>query len=107
MRVSNLTSPRSGSPVANQYEIMSDDGSTSTFQSYRTVIAKNTSGHFTISSDWDYSRTTAKYFYQWLRSFGLDDEDIAGVKKFLKNASYGDRDNSRSRFTVEYVEELR
>ena len=106
MRVTNLTSPRSGEPVANQYEITSDDGATSTFQSYRTVIAKNTSGHFVISSDWNYSRTTSKYFHQWLRSFGLDGEDIEGVKKFLKKANYGDTDKSRSRFTLEYVEAL-
>lgn len=106
MRVTNLNSPRSGEPVANQYEIISDDGATSTFQSYQTVIAKNTSGHFVISSNWNYSVTTSKYFNQWLRSFGLDDDDIRGVKKFLKNAKYGDSDNSRSRFTVEYVKEV-
>lgn len=106
MRVTNLNSPRSGSPVANQYEILSDDGSTSTFQSYKTVIAKNVSGHFVISGDWNYSVTTTKYFNQWLRSFGLDAEDIAGVKKFLKSAKNGDRDLSRSRFTLEFTESL-
>ena len=104
MRVSNLTSPRSDRPVANQYEI--EDGNTSTFQSYRTVIAKNTSGHFTISSNYNYSVTTSRYFNQWLRSFGLDVEDIKQVKKWLSKANYGDTDNSRSRFTVTYVEEL-
>lgn len=105
MRVTNLTSPRSDRPVANQYEITDDNG-VATFQSYATPIAKNSSGRFTISSNWNYSVTTNKYFNQWLRSFGLDADDIKQVKKWLKNAKPGDTDNSRSRFTLAYVEEL-
>lgn len=104
MRVTNLESPRSGRPVANQYLIETDSGEL--FQSYRTPIAKNEGGRFTISSNWNYSVTTSKYFNQWLRSYGLDAEDIAGVKKFLKSAKPGDSDMSRSRFTLHYVEEL-
>ena len=104
MRVTNLTSPRSGRPVANQYEIQ--DNGVNTFQSYATVIANNKSGHFTISSDYNYSVTTGKYFNQWLRSFGLDDQDIKSVKKWLAKANYGDKDLSRSRFTLELVKEL-
>lgn len=110
MRVTNLSSPRSGRPVANQYIINDYDGEAAEavefFQSYETTIAKNQGGHFTISEDWNYSRTTTKYFYEWLRGWGLSDE-IPAIKKWLKGAKPGDQDLSRSRFTLELVEELR
>lgn len=107
MRVSNLTSPRSGSPVANQYEIISDDG-TATFQSYQTVIAKKSGYVYTISSDWNYSRTTSKYFYQWLREYGWSGAELVELKKFLQKASEGDTWNTPAMaVTVNYVEELK
>ena len=66
MRVSNMKSPRSGSPVANQYVI--EDKGTRTFQSYDSTIATvNEHGVKLNKEYWDYSRTTLKYLAQFLR----------------------------------------
>jgi len=102
--VKNLTSPRSGEPVKNQFVI--DVDGVETFQSYQTAIAKNRSGMFTISSNYNYSVTTSRYFNQWLKSYGLDDNDIAHVKKWLKTAKHGDTDYSTSRYSLYYVDSL-
>lgn len=88
MKVTNLTSPRSGAPVANQFTIK--DGDTEVFQSYDTVIAKKEGLLYTISGDYNYSNTTNRYFGQWLRSWGWYDSDIKELKKFLTNANEGD-----------------
>lgn len=106
MMAYNLTSPRSGRPVANQYEI--EDKGTVYFQSYRTLIAKKTGATYTISSNWDYSRTTAKYFYEWLRGYGFNEYEIDELKKWLRKPSrkHGDRINDFVNQTIEYVEEL-
>lgn len=75
MKVKNLTSPRTGSEVANQFVI--SDGNTEVFQSYRSVIGRKTFGaDYRIELDavyYNYSRTTAKYRNQWL---GMDTKEI-------------------------------
>lgn len=86
--VMNLESPRSGNPVANQFVISTENGEV--FQSYQTPIAKKEGVIYTISNDWNYSRTTSKYFYQWLRSFGWNGGEIADLCKWLKKAEEGD-----------------
>jgi len=61
-----MTSPRSGSPVANQFEIYTPEGRY--FQSYRSIIAF-VDKFDKISLDeyyHDYSRTTSKYLTQFL-----------------------------------------
>lgn len=66
MKVSNMTSPRTGNPVANQFLIKLSDGAI--FQSYETLIAvKYNDGRIKLAEGWgDYSRTTSKYLYQFL-----------------------------------------
>lgn len=72
MLISNMESPRTGKPVANQYIIEEKGGimgnfiRRETFQSYRSVIAIVTT--WTDRKDtvldetyWNYSRTTSKY----------------------------------------------
>lgn len=61
-----MTSPRSGDPVANQFEITI--GGLTFFQSYSTVIAvRDPQGHVTLDTNsWDYSVTTGKYRNQFL-----------------------------------------
>lgn len=72
VNVNNLTSPRTGNPVANQFEIRVGDAIY--FQSYRTMIAKKEGGVITLDSNaLDYSRTTSKYLYQFL---GMDRKEI-------------------------------
>lgn len=61
IKVSNLTSPRSGRKIANQFEITTNDGRY--FQSYSTVIVfiSNDGKTYLDQKDWDCSRTTSKY----------------------------------------------
>lgn len=101
--VSNMKSSRSGALVANQFIINDEEGEI--FQSYATPIAKKSGTTFTISSNWDYSVTTSKYFYAWLRTFGLG-YDLVDVKKWLKKATEGDTYNELPSCTIKYVEEL-
>lgn len=73
-RVENIESPRSGRPVANQFEVIMDTavGRVVLFQSYETPIAMtvrcmvhNTT--YYIATDERYSGTTTKYqkvFYE-------------------------------------------
>lgn len=103
MKVTDLTSPRSGGKVANQFTIT--DGDTEYFQSYETIIAKKQGVTYTISSDYNYSNTTSKYFRQWLREWGFDDDRIKSLKKWLTNAKDGDT-LVEDRYTIKYINEL-
>jgi len=63
--VKNITSPRSGKEVTNQFIIETDEGWY--FQSYKTVIVfKSTTGQLWMDEEaWNYSVTTAKYRNQF------------------------------------------
>ncbi|MBV6446389.1 MAG: hypothetical protein IFNCLDLE_02687 [Ignavibacteriaceae bacterium] len=83
IKVSQMESPKSGSPVANQYEIRTDDGVY--FQSYRSIIAFRPYGDGKIVLDeyyWDYSRTTGKYRNEFLG------ENTAETRKKIKSGEY-------------------
>lgn len=74
-KVYNLTSNRSGRPVANQYEIITKDNYI--FQSYNSIIAKVNRKTNRITLDdyyWDYSATTLKYLKQFLNISLTKDE---------------------------------
>jgi len=69
IKVHNLNSPRTGNPVANQYEIITEDNYI--FQSYNSIIAKRNRETNKITLDsyyWDYSRTTLKYLKEFLNT---------------------------------------
>lgn len=62
IRVQNMTSPRSGREVTNQFKIFVNDGVY--FQSYDKVIVYKDFKNNKVYLDkiyWGYSRTTAKY----------------------------------------------
>ena len=60
VRVENMKSPITGRAIANQFIITI--GSTTYFQSYRSVIVRKTPKGVTLDKHyWDYSRTTGKY----------------------------------------------
>lgn len=66
-KVKNMTSPRSGEPVKNQFII--EQGSKEIFQSYNTVIAIKDFDTQKIVLDtnaYDYSATTSRYLNQFL-----------------------------------------
>jgi hypothetical protein len=72
------------------------------------VIAKKTGFNYVISSDWNYSRTTSKYFYEWLRSYGFNNFEIDTLKKWLNKAKDGDElvELLSTRVNIKYVDEL-
>lgn len=66
IKVVQMYSPRSGRPVANQFEIHTGNGVY--FQSYDSIIVfKSNDGRVTLDKYyWNYSRTTAKYRNEFL-----------------------------------------
>ncbi len=62
----SMTSPRTGNPVANQFEIYTPEGKY--FQSYRSIIAfVDKFGQIMLDEYYhNYSRTTSKYLTQFL-----------------------------------------
>ncbi len=80
-RVRQMSS-RSGSPVANQFEISINSVGTF-FQSYSSIIAAKTpEGIILDEYYWDYSRTTGKYRNQFLN------ENIAETRAKIKSGEY-------------------
>jgi len=67
-----MRSPRSGNPVPNQYIIHTDEGVY--FQSYDVIVGYKPRGLQVLHLDedyWNWSRTTSKYLYIWLRGLGI------------------------------------
>lgn len=82
VRVRNMRSPRTGSPVANQFIIFTAFGDY--FQSYESVIAcRDNQGQWWLDENkWDYSVTTSKYLNEFL---GVD---TAEKKRRIKSGYY-------------------
>jgi hypothetical protein len=89
IKVYNLESPRSGNPVANQYEIETDKYYI--FQSYGSTIAKKERGFLgKVILDpyyWNYSRTTLRYLKQFL-GVNISSKEI---EERIKNGTYKTR----------------
>lgn len=62
-KVQNLSSPRSGRDVPNQYDLICENGIA--FQSYGTLIAVRMHGYLYLTDAHDYSKTTNKYATEW------------------------------------------
>lgn len=85
--VRNLTSPRSGGAVVNQFVINTNKGTF--FQSYRTIVAKvDNKGQIWLTDAWNYSRTTTKYLYQFLSEYGWRDLSADKVRKLIKDKTF-------------------
>lgn len=76
-RAKNIESPRSGRPVANQFEVIMDTavGRVVLFQSYETPIAITVSHKvngvlYYIATDKKYSMTTSKYQNIFYKKYG-------------------------------------
>lgn len=93
IRVYNLSSPRTGEPVRNQFCISVPLAGITHFQSYETTC---------LVYDWEcrvltvypeafgYSNTTSKYSRAFLRDeIGFSDTDIDEIKKLAKAESFG------------------
>lgn len=58
-----------GNAAANQFIINTPKATY--FQSYGSVVAKiDRNGNLILSTDWDYSKTTIKHLYIFLRMYG-------------------------------------
>lgn len=57
-----------GNPAANQFVIRTKKATY--FQSYRSVVCKLDGINIVLSTDWEYSKTTMKHLYIFLRSMG-------------------------------------
>ncbi len=84
--ISNLCSPATGNPVANQFHVRLSDADV--FQSYRTNIAEVRGNNLTLSDEWDCSHTTMKYLWVFLGMFGFD--DFCGAAKMRRAIKKGE-----------------
>lgn len=93
MGVKQLINNR-GNAAANQFVIETKDATY--FQSYNSIIAKiGKNRKLTVSSDWDYSKTTMKHLNIFLANYGY--YDFVGAKNMRKAIEEGE---------VKYVETL-
>lgn len=106
MKVENLKG-QSGRAVSNQFAIK--DGNRKIFQSYDSVVveAKRHTDfcEVNIGHDWDYSRTTSKYFKIFLTDeVGFTDEEVEQIKKELRK---GHDYIVIDRFIIHYCDDMR
>lgn len=106
MEVKNLEGG-SGRAVVNQFVI--EDDNRKVFQSYDSTIVEvkwhTDFCEVNIGYDWDYSRTTTKYFKMFLiDEVGFTDEEVEQIKKELRK---GHNYILVNRFIIHYCEDMR
>jgi hypothetical protein len=81
-----------GNAAANQF-VLYDGKGTTFFQSYRTIIARSDNGNVTLDSNaLDYSRTTSKHLYIFLRQCGWGVHNKAEVQDKIKTGIFKTED---------------
>ena len=84
--VTNLINER-GNAVRNQFVIY--DNGKITFQSYSTTICVIENGKVSVNlTKWNYSNTTSKYLYQFLRANGWDVKRNKDVQKLIDDGTF-------------------
>ena len=84
--VTNLINER-GNAVRNQFVIYDNNGIT--FQSYQTKICNIANGVVSVNYNmWDYSNTTSKYLYQFLRANGINVQGKKDVQRLIDNGTF-------------------
>lgn len=106
MKVYNLEG-QSGRAVVNQFVI--EDDNRKVFQSYDSTIVEvkwhTDFCEVNIGYNWDYSRTTTKYFKMFLMDeVGFTDEEVEQIKKELRK---GHNYIAINRFVIHYCEDMR
>lgn len=90
VKVQNMKNEK-GRDVVNQFLINDYMNGVLIFQSYNTTIAEYdyNNNKLTITSAWNYSRTTLKYFYMFLSNqvYGVVDMDGVALWQGLQNAT--------------------
>lgn len=83
MKVQNLINAN-GNANANQFVI--NDGNKIYFQSYDSIVCKIENGKVTLGKDWNYSTTTSKHLYTFLKQNGFYElADRKAILKAIKN----------------------
>ena len=77
----NLCSPTSWRPVANQFEFRYENGRA--FQSYESLVAVKMGGQLYLGADHDYSKTTNKYMKAWTGKTAQERRDGIESGKFI------------------------
>ncbi len=96
MKIENLVNAR-GNKVANQFKITAKNKTY--FQSYGSVVASidKATGKVELYKDWDYSNTTRKHLYQFLRDSGRRDlYNKKQVEMAIKTGAVSYREESPS-----------
>lgn len=84
--ITNLINER-GNAVRNQFVIY--ENGKITFQSYSTKICTIENGKVSVNRTmWCYSRTTAKYLYQFLRANGINVHGKKDVQKLIDEGTF-------------------
>ena len=90
--VQNLCSPRTGSPVKNQFVVRIPLAGISRFQSYNTICLsydRDCKVLTVFPEAFGYSVTTSKYSRSFLRDeIGISDSDIDNIRKLAKTESF-------------------
>lgn len=93
IKVRNITNAN-GNTVANQFEIVVYNGdfeNTTFFQSYNSIIAEVRDSDGQVYLDeyyWDYSRTTMRHLYNFLRQWGYDELNSKIVRQYIKDGKF-------------------
>lgn len=74
-----------GNPAANQFIIKTKKATY--FQSYDSVVCKLDGVNIVLSMDWDYSNTTRKHLYMFMRQNGY--RKLSSAKEVRKAISEG------------------
>lgn len=106
MKARNLEN-KNGRAVVNQFVI--EDSDRKVFQSYDSAIVEakwhTDLCEVNIGYDWNYSRTTSKYFKMFLTDeVGFTDEEVEQIKKELRK---GHDTITIDRFVVHYCDGMR
>ena len=93
IKVYNLSSPRTGEPVKNQFCISVPLAGITCFQSYDTTCLVYDRECYVLTvypEAFNYSVTTSKYSRAFLRDeIGLDDSTVDDIRKIAKTESFG------------------
>lgn len=74
-----------GNPAANQFIIKTKKATY--FQSYNSVVCKLDGVNIVLSTNWDYSNTTRKHLYMFMRQNGY--YNLSSAKEVRKAISEG------------------
>ena len=92
VKVKNLTNPKTGRAVANQFVIYDSESGEHIFQSYDSLICrvshiKNT---ITFYPDWSYSKTTIRHLNRFICEYTMIQECSSNlIRKWIKEGQVG------------------